>query len=422
MRIAHVLRKFDPAEWGGTETALQRLTEGLRRHGAESVVFCPALGGSPATALPDPLAAAGCKVRRFRACVPVWGLPVTRRRQLLAVGGNLLSFDLPRQLAREPAVDVIHTHALGRLGGIARTVARRRRRPFVVTIHGGVLDLPAALHRELNTPAREGLEWGKFFGWWWGARRVLAEADAILTCNPTEAGLLRRRYPDRRVVVQPHGVHLPQFRADHRGAALAAFPRTSGRSLLLCVGRIDAVKNQAWLVQRAPQILRRYPDAMIVFAGACTDPVYGATLEQEVAEQGLAAHVLFTGGLPPGDTRLVGLMQAARAVILPSLSETFGLVILEAWAAGATVIATRTSGATALIEHGKNGWLFATGDPLGFHTALNRVMTEPALCVQQARAGRQMVERDYDTAVLAGRLHALYANLIEEKNALRNPA
>src|ERR1700733_15122399 len=114
MRVAHVLRKYDPTEWGGTESAIHQLTSGLTVHGVESIVYAPRIpfpGGSA-----DPLAGAGPSVRRFRACLPVWGLPVERRRQLVALGGNQISFDLPGALWSERKLDVIHSHALGRLG------------------------------------------------------------------------------------------------------------------------------------------------------------------------------------------------------------------------------------------------------------------------------------------------------------------
>jgi len=422
MRVAHILRKYQPAEWGGTETALQRLTEGLSRLEVQSIVYCPAPEQATKGSPRDPLAVAGGSVRRFRACVPVWGLQPDARRQMLSVGGNLLSFDLPRLLAREPGLDVVHTHTLGRLGGIALAAARRRRLPAVVTIHGGVLDLPAGVRRELAAPVRGGLEWGRLFGWWWRARHVLADADAILTCNPREAELLRQQYPGRHILVQPHGVPLSLYRTDHRPAARAAIPRIAGRQLLLCVGRIDPVKNQSWLVECAPRIFQRHPQAVLVFAGACTDAAYGAALGHKVAALGLDDRVYFTGGLPPGDPRLIGLLQSARVVLLPSLSETFGLVILEAWAAGTTVIASRTSGAESLVSPGKNGGLFKHGDALGFHTELNRVLLDPNQAAHQAAAGARLVEREYDTAVLARRMQTLYAMLIEEKNALHHPA
>src|SRR5262245_28538335 len=158
MHIAHLLRKYDPAEWGGTETVIHQLFDGLRRQGVESVVYCPAI---PPTALRDPLADAGCTIERFRACVPILGITPEQRRQMVAVGGNLLSFDLLRTLWAERRFDVIHSHTLGRIGGVGLTVARRKKLPFVLTIHGGVYDLPETMRRSFNTPIANGWEWGK---------------------------------------------------------------------------------------------------------------------------------------------------------------------------------------------------------------------------------------------------------------------
>src|SRR5439155_21627750 len=129
MRVVHLLRKCNPAEWGGTETAVQRLMEGLRQHEVASVVYCPHVKNGRGK---DLLADAGWTVRRFRAVVPVWGVSEKYQRQFVAVGGNLMSFDLPLALWREPEVDVIHSHTLGRLGAVALNVARFRRLPFVV--------------------------------------------------------------------------------------------------------------------------------------------------------------------------------------------------------------------------------------------------------------------------------------------------
>ncbi len=134
MRVVHLLRKCNPAEWGGTETAVQRLMEGLREHDVASVVYYPHFQNGH---WKDPLTQAGCTVRRFRTCVPVWGMAEEQKRQFVAVGGNLMSFDLLPALWQEPAVDVIHSHTLGRLGAVALNAAKLRRLPFVVTIHGG---------------------------------------------------------------------------------------------------------------------------------------------------------------------------------------------------------------------------------------------------------------------------------------------
>ena len=414
MRIAHLLRKYNPAEWGGTETVIHQVTGGLRRQGVDSIVYCPALQGGQvarAAAVRDPLADAGCVVRRFDACVPIWGISDEQRRQMISVGGNLMSFDLLRALWTQRELSLVHSHALGRVGGIGLTVARRRRVPFVVTVHGGLYDLPAELRKTLNTPQAKGFEWGRVFGVLLRARRVIEEADAILTCNRREAELMRQRHPDRRVVMHPHGVPAEIYETDHRAAARAAFPQIVGRDVLLSVGRIDPVKNQSFLVEQVPELVRRHPNVLLVLAGPCTDEVYGPALDKRIDQLGLGNHVLLTGKIPPADPRLIGLMQEARVALLPSISETFGLVILEAWAAGTPAVSSRTSGASALIEHGRTGRLFDLDRPEGFHAAVDEALGHRDVVQSVVGAARERVVRDYDVRVLAAKLKSLYEEL-----------
>ena len=418
MRTVHLLRKYDPAQWGGTETAIHRLFAGLREHDVEAVVYCPNIKQNVEK---DPLAAAGHRIERFHAFLPIVGISAQRRRQIVSVGGNLMSLDLLPRLLREKDVAVVHTHALGRIGGIGRLVARMRNAPLVVTIHGGVLDLPAHMKQEFNRPVG-GWEWGKVFGLFLQSRRLLLEADAIITCNENEARLLREKYPGKRIVVQPHGVPLEIYQADRREQALAAFPQIRGKQVLLGIGRIDPVKNQGWVVEQAPQIFQKFPNAMLVFAGAITDEAYGENLRRRVQELGLEDRILFTGGLPPNDSRLIGLLQEASLLIMPSKSETFGLVVLEAWATGTLVLSTRTSGASALVRHGENGWLFDLDNPEGFHQSLAQALSDSDAARRVLRRGGDEVHNKYNLTALAGRMKALYQELIEEKHALRNPA
>ena len=405
LRTVHVLRKLDRAEWGGTETALDRLLEGLRENDVEAVVYSPVPQHAPGQERPE--------VRRFHAFVPVWGLSPERRRQMISVGGNLMSFDLASLLWKERGASLIHTHTLGRIGGIARLIAKLRHIPFVVSIHGGVLDLPKKVRAEFNTPVR-GWDWGKLFGWILGSRLLFRDADCIITCNETEASLLRKDLPGKRIIVQPHGVPLACYQENHRDAARAAFPRIVNRQVLLCVGRIDPIKNQAWLLDRAPRIFQKHPNALLVLAGPCTDEPYGALIQKKIQELGLQDRVFLTGGLPANDPRLIGLMQEANALLLPSLSETFGLVILEAWAAGTVVVSSRTSGPSALVRDQENGWLFCLDQTEAFHTAVDRALSDPALARRMAIRGAA-ISQEYSLSALASRLKNIYEELIREK-------
>jgi len=412
MTVVHVLRKYNPAEWGGTESALQRLFDGLRPTGINNLVYCPR---GPAEPLSDPLAEAGCTIKRFRACVPVWGISREQREQMISVGGNLMSFDLLASLWRESNVSLIHTHALGRLGGIALSVARKRRLPCVLTIHGGVLDIPDQLKQSFEQGAG-GFEWGKLFGLFLQSRRLLENVDAVITCNEREAARLKEKYPNKRVKVQPHGVPVATFARDCRRKASEAFPvLNKGKQVLLCVGRIDPVKNQLWLIEQMPTLVRKHPDIVLMFAGAVTEQHYGDVVRQRIRELGLADKVILAGGFSPGDPRLIGLVQSATAVVLPSVSETFGLVILEAWAAKTAVLSSRTSGASALVRPGENGWLFDLAAPESYLKSLDELLADPERRHRFADAGHRLAVSQYDTKVVAASVRDLYAELIEEK-------
>jgi glycosyltransferase involved in cell wall biosynthesis len=325
-----------------------------------------------------------------------------------------MSFDLVSQLWREKHLSLIHTHTLGRIGGIALTIAKQRRIPCVVTIHGGVLDLPADVKKNFNAPLKGGWEWGKLFGFLFQTRHLFRDADAIITCNEKEAGLLRERYTGKRIVVQPHGVPLALYRQDHREEARAAFPQIQGRQVLLCLGRVDPIKNQSWLVEQAPAIFRKHPNALLVLAGACTNETYGKLIERQIKELGLEGRVLLTGGLPANDPRLIGLLQEARVLLLSSLSETFGLVILEAWAAGTVVLSSRTSGAAELVRNGENGWIFDLYRPQVFHQALEKTLASPEIAKRMVALGAKVSER-HSLEALAGRMKKTYETVIEEK-------
>lgn len=411
MRVAHILRKYNPSEWGGTETAVKQLADGLAQQEVENIFYAPRLEEPPQS---DPIRESGHLVRDYRAVVPVWNISEEQRQQLISVGGNLLSFDLFGKLLREPQLDVIHTHTSNRLGGIGLTAARLRKVPLVVTIHGGVLDLPKSVAQTLSAPLEGGYEWGKFFGALFRSRKVLAEADAIITCNAREAELSKEKYPSKRVVVQPHGVAIAKYGGDKRAKAYEIYPQLKEAKVLLTIGRVDPVKNQGWLLVQLPQILQRFPEAQMVFAGACTDELYGKALRKEVRKLGLEKKVLFTGGLSPNDPVLVGLTQLADVVVVPSLSETFGLVILESWAARRPVISSRTSGAVSIVRHGENGFLFDLDKPGQLHDTINAVLSSPGAARSLGEAGFQLAASKYDTHLLTRRIKSLYEELITE--------
>ena len=124
--------------------------------------------------------------KRFPSFYPLLGLTPEARYQLDLKGGNLFSFGLWKELKRYPNLDLLHLHTGNRIGGIARTVARRRNIPYLVSLHGGLLTVPPEEMTELVRPTRGTFDWGKPLGWWVGSREVIRDADAVVCLNQAE--------------------------------------------------------------------------------------------------------------------------------------------------------------------------------------------------------------------------------------------
>ena len=198
MHVAHVLRKLDPAAWGGVETHVHALAAALRARDVGGTLFAPRRG-------PEDEAPGGAPVERYRALLPVLG-PAERRRALWAVGGNLISLDLPLRLARDARFALAHAHTQRRVGGAVRVAMRHTGRPYVVSIHGPLLSAPAWVAEESARRRGRSLDVGQPWGALVGARRVLRDADRVIVFNRAEEAAVEGRRREPRVA----GVDLPE--------------------------------------------------------------------------------------------------------------------------------------------------------------------------------------------------------------------
>lgn len=419
MRIAHVLRRSQPAEWGGTDSTLSQVLDGLREHGVDSVMFCPEpeepneLNGREARSRREP------SPHYFHTCLPIWGLPRQQRRGMRAIGSNLMSFDLLRTLRFAPALELIHVYATGLVGALSRRAAKLRRIPCIVTLTDECLDIPETEGPAFVRRPFWSCDWGKLPGFFLRSSRLLDDADAVVTSSQAEAGLLAEKFPEQRICFLPHGVAIRRYETDCREQAMNAFPGIAGRKVILCLARIEPSSNQQWLLYQLSAIRSEYPDALIVFAGPCVDVAYRHKMKQSIDAMDLHGAVLMAGAFPSGDPRLIGLMQHASAMVLPSVVEPSGLAITEAWAAGLPVIANRSAGASAFIHHDYDGWLFDISNPHTFQEGLRHVLTSPHVASRFVTAGCNRVRNEFDHRLVAGRLKALYEELLDERLAAR---
>ncbi|MCS6870596.1 MAG: glycosyltransferase family 4 protein [Anaerolineae bacterium] len=193
--------------------------------------------------------------------------------------------------------------------------------------------------------------------------------------------------PNARTRVIPNGVNLARF------AQLITVDVPKRAPTVLSVGQIKARKGFLEIVEAMALVRRHVPEAEAVFIGDLKgDPQYVAQLRERISALGLADAVHLLGRLP--EPELLAWYAAADVFALHSLNqgvsfEGFGLVYLEASAAGLPVIGTRDCGAEDAIRDGETGFLVAQGDVAGLAEVLVRLLRDPDLRRRLGAAGRK---------------------------------
>jgi D-inositol-3-phosphate glycosyltransferase len=250
-------------------------------------------------------------------------------------------------------------------------------------------------------------------------RRVRAEADvigcsdAILASCEAEADQLERLYgADRgRIEIVAPGVDHAFFSAGPRDGARAALDHLDlGEGpVLLFVGRIQPLKGLDVAV-RALAALRR-PDARLVVVGGASGTDGAAEvdrIEKLIADLGVSDQVRMVAPVP--HHLLSTYYRSADVVLVPSRSESFGLVALEAAACGTPVVAAAVGGLRTLVDHGRTGFLVDGRDPAVFASYAEQVLEAPALAHELSRQAAQRAA-NYTWSTAAGRLRRIYGDL-----------
>jgi D-inositol-3-phosphate glycosyltransferase len=341
--------------------------------------------------------------------------------------------NLPDRISVEPGFEVVHIAAgppeLAKedlpacidafTDGVAADLAERP----VDVLHANYWLSAVAAHRlkhELNLPlvatfhtlARVKAEAGDHES----LERAQAEAqvigccDAICASNPVEAEQLIEFYgalPERIELVAP-GVDHAFFSPGDRLGARAALG-IDDRPTLLFVGRIQPLKGLKIAVAALAQL--QNADARLIVVGGAS----GADGEEELA----SVHELVTSlGVtervqwvdPQPHHALSTFYRAADVVVVPSRSESFGLVALEAAACATPVVAAAVGGLRTLVRNDSTGFLIDSRDPVEFAQRIDELLASPSRAAAMGKAAAVESDR-YAWATTAGRLRRLYSDL-----------
>jgi D-inositol-3-phosphate glycosyltransferase len=251
-------------------------------------------------------------------------------------------------------------------------------------------------------------------------RRALAESevigcsDAILASSQDERDQLEELYSavPGRVEIVPPGVDHDLFSPGQRRTARSAL-RLGDGPVLLFVGRIQPLKGADVAIDALARLSRHEPTLLIV--GGPSGPegeAELARLRRLAVSHGVEERVRFIA--PQPHERLATYYRAADVCLVPSHSESFGLVALEAAACGTPVIAASVGGLPSIVADGSTGFLVDGRDPGMFAAYAGELLEKPAHAARMGAAAA-MSARRYSWSITAARLRRLYADLTERR-------
>ncbi len=350
MRIALFTETFLP-KVDGIVTRLTQTIRQLQRAGDEVLVVAPA--GAPKRF--EGAKVVGVPALPF-ALYPELKLAITGKK----IGKRLLKFD----------PEVIHVVNPAVLGACGVAHAVKRNKPLVASYHTHV---PKYLkHYKLG--ALEGLCWKIIRGMHNNANLNLCTSTAMID-ELNAKGFTNLALWPRAVDTE---LFRPVLRSDAMREELSG--GRSGAPLLLYVGRLAAEKG----VDQIRPVLEAIPEATLALVG---DGPAREKLEKHF--EGTRARFI---GYLKGE-RLASAFASADALVFPSKTETLGLVLLEAMAAGCPVIAARAGGITDIVTDGLNGSLFDPEDPKGLIETTQSLLSDHALRQSLSEAARYEAER-----------------------------
>lgn len=381
MRVAMLSWEYPPLVVGGISAHVEGLAQAFVRAGHEVVVF-----SLHHADVPDDMTVDGVRVLRARTDLP-WIPDGDLVARMASANHQIVQLAAQLDTWRP---DVVHAHdwlvawagdTLRALWGI----------PLVATIHatergrhGG--HLPPGMPAAINAAE------------WW----LTYQAREVICCS---------RFMAREVVdgfdLPLDKLHLVPNGVDPRLWAPAA-PNGAGREpLVLAWGRVQYEKGFQVLASAIALLRQRVPGIHCVIAGRGS---YLPDLQSHIDLEGVSDIVQLAGFVP--DTDLRTLLHQAGCAVIPSLYEPFGIVALEAMAAGAPTIVARTGGLAEILDGTGAGLLFEPGSAEELASAIEKVLTDPAAATALTSAATDLLGEHYSWDAIAVSTLAVYAQAL----------
>ncbi|OHB86814.1 MAG: hypothetical protein A3D13_09805 [Planctomycetes bacterium RIFCSPHIGHO2_02_FULL_40_12] len=335
--------------------------------------------------------------------VRVFALPSLVRR--LSFKNDLLAFINIYRLIKRIRPHIVHTHTskAGLLGRLASFLAR----------------VPIIIH----TPH------GHVFHSYYGPvmTKVFVFAEKILSFITDKITALTNRERDEHLeegiasiekyVVIHSGVMLDRLMnmSVDAGAVRGEFGIAQDSNVIGVVGRLVPIKGHKYLVSAAKRIIKEFRNTVFVFVG---DGYLSSRLERQAESIGVRKNIIFTGWRKDA----VEILDLFDILVLPSLNEGMGKVLVEGMALGKPIIASNVGGIIDLVRNGENGILVPPGDSDALGEAILQLLKDKNLSEKLGKNGKAMVYPEFDASVMVKQIDDLYESLLVSNCSPQRPA
>lgn len=380
MNLLMITNTFTP-HVGGVARSIEQFAAEYRRRGHRVLVVAPTFDG----AVDEPGVVRIPAVEHFNSSSFSLPLPIPGYidRTIEAFQPNL-----------------IHSHHPFLLGNTALRIAAFYDLPLVFTHH--------TLYEKYTHYVLGNAELLKFFVTDLAAGYCNL-CDAVVAPSETVRDSLREHGVERRIEVIPTGVVIDRFARGDGSDCRREHGIPAGAFVVGHVGRLAAEKNLRFLARSVAHFAAEHEDVWCLIAGAgpCEEEI-----RQEFRQQGVADRLVLLGVQPV--EHLSDIYHAMDLFAFASQSETQGMVLTEALAAGVPVVAVEGPGVRETIRNGSNGLLLPRPAIGMFVSALTKFYTMPAQQLGRYQTAARQTAQEFSMANTAGRMLALYQSLIED--------
>jgi glycosyltransferase involved in cell wall biosynthesis len=325
--------------------------------------------------------------------VRVFTIPSLVRR--LSLKNDLLAFVSIYRLLKRIKPHIVHTHT-SKAGVLGRVAAYLAGIPIIV-----------------HTPH------GHIFHSYYGCivTKMIVFVERILSLMTDKINALTDRERDEHLecgiastnkyIIIHSGVMLQQIMNKdidvETGKKKLGIPQNS--NVIGAVGRLVPVKGHKYLVSAAKKITKEFDNTVLVFVG---DGYLESKLERQAESLGIRNNIIFAGWR----SDVIDVLDLFDILVLPSLNEGMGKVLIEGMALGKPIVASSVGGIIDLVKNGDNGILVPPRDPDGLSDAILRLIRNKNLAQRLGENGKAKVYPEYDTLVMIRQIEDLYESLL----------